>query len=435
MTNIIDNIKNFILNFIESIIKPINQSNILFYFIYFLLFFIIYFLSNLSSTSNIFDPLLNKINDNKRYLIIFYVSILLLILSLFGLGYYYSFKKNVQDEKSRLYIITGSIFCVFLASYVAIGIIKKYILKLPDLFFKIMKYIFIVMNYIFAVLFFLLFCENINNKYNFEAFISLEIITIFIFLNIVNTVVKFNQYNRLLKKNDFNLLTVNCKPSTEQFSDSDSGRFNSSIKSILDKNGNSYLRFSGNIPISFLNSNTNNYQDLTMNDFYYPSSCYSYLADNPLNGTPNLKALELAINLYKSRIIELDIFTNIEDSDPRAKLVVRSKDLKDGSEPLNLEDCFEVINKYAWIPNNSNDSPYPFILNLNVHFEEYESLYIKLYNSILKYFSKYLLEKKYSYSGRNGLTPVSDATMKECIGKIIIVLNRFPTSTFQDLKS
>ena len=432
MSNILDNIKNFLFNFIESIIKPINQSNILFYFIYFLLFFSIYFLSNLSSTSNIFDPLLNKINDNKLYLIIFYVSIGIMILSLLGIGYYYSFKVKVQDDKKKVNIITGSIFCLFLATYVGIGIIKKYILKLPDLFFKIMRYTFFAINYIFAILFFFLLCENINKQYNIEAFISLELITIFIFLNLVNTVIKFNKYNKLLQKNDFNLLTINCKPSTETFSDDNSNKLNPSIKSILNKYGNNYLRYSSNIPISFLNSNTNNYQDLTFNDFYYPSSCYSYLADNPLNGTPNLKALELAISMYKSRIVELDLFTDIEDSDPKAKLVVRSKDLKEGSLPLNLEDCFEVINKYAWIPNNSNYAPYPFMLNLNIYFEDYESLYIKLYNSLLKYFSKYLLEKKYSYAGRNGSTPVSEATMKECIGKIIISTNKFPTHTILD---
>lgn len=432
MSNIIGNIKSSILNFIESVIKPINKSNILFYFIYFLLFFIFYFLSNLSSTSNIFDPLLNKINDNRTYLIIFYASITVLIFSLLGLGYYYSFKVNVQNEKSKIYIITGSIFCLFLATYVAIGIVKKYILKLSDLFFNIMRYIFIIMNYIFAFLFFFLFCENINNQYNIEAFISLEIIAIFIFLNIVNTIVSFNKYNKLLNKNDFSLLTVNCKPSTEQFSDSDSNNTNSSIKSILDKYGNNYLRYSGNIPISFLNSNTGNYQDLCFNDFYYPSSCYSYLADNPLNGTPDLKALELSISMYKSRIIELDLFTDIEDSDPKAKLVVRSKNLKDGTSPLSLDDCFEVINKYAWIPNNSNSAPYPFMLQLNINFEDYESLYIKLYNTLLKYFSKYLLEKKYSYAGRNGISNVSNATMKECVGKIIISTNRFPSHTILD---
>ena len=430
MNNIIDNIRNYFLKFREKVIKPINQSNIIFYFIYFLLFFIFYFLSNISSTSNIFDPLLNKINDNKLYLIIFYSCVTVLILSLFGLSYHYSFNTQVTNPKKKIYIITSTIFSLFLSTYIGIGIIKKYILKLPYNFFTIMKYVFIFMNYVFALLFFLLFYENINNKYVFEAFISIEIILIFIFLNIVNTSIKLSNYNKYLLKNDFNLLTINCKPETEPFSDSNS--LNPSIRSFLTKYNNNYFRYFENIPIAFYNDNIKNYQDLKLNDFYYPSSCYSYLADNPLNGTPNLKALELAISMYKSRIIELDLFTDIEDSDPRAKLVVRSKNPKEGTKPLSLDDCFDVINKFAWIPNNSNGSTYPFIINFNIYFEDYESLYIKLYNSILKYFSKYLLEKKYSYAGRNGSTSISDATIRECIGKIIIITNRFPTNTILD---
>ena len=387
--NYFNNIKKYISNFIINTIKSINESNILFYFFYFFFFFTLYFLSNLSSTSNIFDSILNKISENKYYLIIFYCLISFLIFSLLGIGLYFSFKKNIKDKKSEIYVLTGSIFCLFISIYIGVGIIKKYIIKLPDLFFDIMKYSFYVINSIFIIIFFMLFYENINEKYILEVFITLELITIFIFLSIVNTHYKFRKYNNLLLKNDFNLLTTNCKSFNESFYDSNYSAYNNSITDILKTNGNDYLRFYDKIPISFLNPNTKNYQNLTLNDFYYPSSCYSYLADNPLNGTPNIKALELAITKYKSRIIELDIYTDIEDSDPRSKLVVRPKDLKKGTNPLLLDDCFEIINKFAWIPNNSNQSPYPLILILNLNFEDYESLYIKLYNNILKYFSKY----------------------------------------------
>jgi hypothetical protein len=50
----------------------------------------------------------------------------------------------------------------------------------------------------------------------------------------------------------------------------------------------------------------------------------------------------------------------------------------------------------------------------------------------MEVFSKYLIDKKYGYSGRNGQFPISHATMTESIGKIILITNDYPTQSILD---
>jgi hypothetical protein len=42
------------------------------------------------------------------------------------------------------------------------------------------------------------------------------------------------------------------------------------------------------------------------------------------------------------------------------------------------------------------------------------------------------VDKKYSFSGRNNAFPISMAKMKDCLGKIIIITNNYPTKTVLD---
>jgi hypothetical protein len=184
-----------------------------------------------------------------------------------------------------------------------------------------------------------------------------------------------------------------------------------------------------NISKDILEDINNEYQDLILADFYYPGSYYSYLSETPLNGTPNLDALQIICTKYKARIVHLDIYSDKKDPyDPTALPVVRCEKIKENKEPLALEDCFNIIKQNAW-----KDSPYPFFLYLNLHFSpENESIYVKIYYSLLKFFSQQLMDKKYSFSGRNGLFPISMALMKECLHKIIIITNIYPTKTLLD---
>jgi len=102
------------------------------------------------------------------------------------------------------------------------------------------------------------------------------------------------------------------------------------------------------------------------------------------------------------------------------------------AKPLSLSDCFTIINKWAWISDDPNNLCYPMFLYLNFCFIDNESIYIKINDLINKFFSKYLIDKKYSFSGRNGTFPISKAKMKDCLGKIIIITNTYPTKTLLD---
>jgi hypothetical protein len=51
---------------------------------------------------------------------------------------------------------------------------------------------------------------------------------------------------------------------------------------------------------------------------------------------------------------------------------------------------------------------------------------------LLSNFSKYLMPKKYSFSGRNSTVPISQATIEESLNKIIITTNIYPTQSVLD---
>ena len=146
-----------------------------------------------------------------------------------------------------------------------------------------------------------------------------------------------------------------------------------------------------------------------------------------------LNVILAAMQFIKNPLITLDVYSNTKDAfSPRAEPVVRCETMEDGAQPLSLNDCFDMINKWAWITNNNNSYSYPFLLVLNFHFEYNENIYLKIYDSIINKFSKYLVDKKYSFSGRNGLSKISLAPMVDCIGKIIIITNSYPSKTILD---
>jgi hypothetical protein len=301
---------------------------------------------------------------------------------------------------------------------------------------KITKYVFMVVSYIFYILLLTLFIYNIDQPLNIEFFISIEILFLFLLENIMSSLSSINKIYYELKSNDFSILTINCfnNQNIEGYSDTTNDNSINQITSISEKYGDNYLKTIGNIPVSFLNKTKNAYQDLVLADFYYPCSYYTYLANSPLNGTPDLEAIKISLSKFKVRFIHLDIFSNSSDDyDPKALPIVRCENMKEGKSGLNLEDIFGLVNKWAWITDNTNNSSYPLFLYLKINFEQSnENLFIRIYEILIKFFSKYLIDKKYGFSGRNGAFPISMAKMKECIGKIIIITDVYPTRTVLD---
>jgi hypothetical protein len=429
---LVSNIINSIYSNYQHFISPLNNNNLLFYCIYFFIFFLLYFLHTTKTSINIFNDYIEKYKNNKKFLNFFYIITSTILILLIGAIIYGKKYANSNNRNIKPIIICSFIFIIFFINYIIVGLLKDYLNKMPLLFFNIINYIYYALNFIFYILFFCLFIHNINEKINLEVLIAFELVLLLTFLNITNFVLNMKKINYSLKKNDYLFLTLNC------FNNNSSEKFNNNftnpqIESIRKEFGSTYLRLMGNIPVAFYNKNKKMYQNLNLCDFYYPASAYSYLGNSPLNGKPNIKALEIALKTFYVRLITLDIYSSTSDAySPRAEPIVRCKNMEEGAKPLNLNECFDMINKWAWITNNNNKYSYPFLLVLNFHFEYNENIYLKIYDSIINKFSKYLVDKKYSFAGRNSLSKISLAPMIDCLGKIIIITNTYPSKTILD---
>jgi hypothetical protein len=432
---ILDKYINIIKDFLLKCIIKIDKSKTYIYILFFILYFLIYYsltlpVSARDSKNNQLFELSEKI-EKKAWILILIDCIA--VLAFIGVTVYYFMNFKNITQKINMIIIFTTIFISTLLIYFNILTYSKKLDFIANS--KITKYVFLVLSYIFYTLLIILFIYNINKPINIEFFISIEILLLFLLENIVSSLSSINKIYYELKNNDFSILTVNCfnNQNIENYSDTLNNGINQ-ITSISEKYGDNYLKTVGNIPVSYLNKKQNYYQDLVLADFYYPCSYYTYLANSPLNGTPDLEAIKIALSKFKVRFIHLDIFSNSSDDyDPKALPVVRCKNMREGKTALNLDDIFSIVNKWAWITDNTNNSSYPLFLYLNFNFEQSnENLFIRIYEILLKFFSKYLVDKKYGFSGRNGTFPISLAKMKECIGKIIIITNIYPTRTVLD---
>ena len=425
------------INYIIDISSSLNENNIKFYFSYFCVFFFLYYTLSAKYTNSAFDALFTNNKNNKVFIWVYYGGLTSLLLGF--MYYYYSISDKLNNKTHTDYYYTRFKFIgigigVLFLFFNTMQVFFKYItIYLPDIVLRILLGLFYIINVLFLVFYFILFITNVNMYYNVEVLIALELLFFFYLLNNAN--VSFNKksvFNKL-QENDFTYLTTNCLPSGDNETFNNNQELSIQNKLISNKYGVGFVQLKDNIPVKYMNKKTKNYEHLKLCDFYYPGSNYSYLGNSPLNGSPDLKALQLSLEKFKTRIIVLDIYSNKEDNfDPKAEPIVRCKNMKEGATPLKLEDCFELINKYAWITNNGNTNSFPFMLVMNFNFESNQHIYRKIYNIYIEYFSKYLIDKKYGFSGRNSEIPVSNAPMTECLGKIILVTNMYPTRSILD---
>lgn len=397
-------------NYILLSLNKIDNYKVPIYIFYFIIYFILYYFSTIPK---IFTPLVsNKKNMYRKLIISFDVIYIFSIIII--LLYYFKYK---QYEKFKIIIILIPILLANILIAFNAYLFNEYLVKISES--KITTIIYLLISSIFYIIFIGLFIYNINIDINIEFFLTLLLIILFFIEYCITYSYGINTMNNKLKNDDFSTITVNC------FKTENQEKF---TNNKIDAN---YLKTIGNIPIAFLNNNTNQYQDLVLADFYYPGSYYSYLADSPLNGTPNLEALQIVLVDYKCRIIHLDIYwEGSNDYDPNSIPVVRCENMSPNAKSLSLDETFSLINKYAWFNNNLC---YPLFLYLNFNFNiDNSNICIKIYKSLLKYFSKHFVDKKYSFAGRNSTFSISMAKIKECLGKIIIITNVYPTKTVLD---
>jgi len=418
----------------------IDHYKIIFYSILLFICFFLYYTMTLpnvmatfnnSNTKTLYSNI-NNLKENKIILsFIIFINVFLVIGYVLLIIYYYKHLDNLNDAK-KLLIITLPIGIIIFMLYINILFFSDKLQQIGNS--NITKYFYYVISIMFFIVFFTLFLYNINIKYNVEFILSIEILLLLFLEYLIGTTSNIYNIYSNLKNNDFSLLTINCFNNSDLEHFNDNNNSNIQINAITTKYGDNYLKTIGNIPISFYNKNTNNYQDLILSDFYYPGSYYSYLEDSPLNGTPSLDAIKIGFQKFKTRIIHLDIFSDSDDIFSQdANPIIRCENLKDGESPLNIDDVFNTINKWAWITDDPDKQSYPLFLYLNFNIDpRNQTIFLKTYDSFLKFFSKYLVDRKYGFSGRNNMNPISHATIQECLGKIILISNIYPTKTSLD---
>jgi hypothetical protein len=425
----LEEFKESFINYFKIYLNGVEKYKTSLYLIAFLILFFLYFSISIPQMAQDSDNML--INFAKK--MIEYKIIMLIVTIFLFIGFITTMVYIIKhidkiSEKINNIILYTFIFCLFVIIILATLTFNKELFVVSQSI--ITKYVFYIFSYFFYFNFALLFISDIikneNNihKVNKEFFISIEIIILFYIYYIFFNISSLKKIYYQLKNYDYSTLSINCFPnslSKERFYSSNG------------KDDNNYLKTIGSIPIAFFNKTNNNYQDLILADFYYPGSYYSYLSTTPLNGIPNLEALKITLSDFKCRIIHLDIFSDKDDNyNPNANPVVRCEKMSEGAKHLNLLDCFGMIKKWGFIKENPNDLNYPLFLYLKLHFKDNESLFIKINQLILKVFSAYLVDKKYSFAGRNGKFPISKAAIKDCLGKIIIISDTYPTKSALD---
>ncbi len=164
--------------------------------------------------------------------------------------------------------------------------------------------------------------------------------------------------------------------------------------------------------------------DLKICDFYWACSRKSYL---PCGQTYDIFSYDVIIDCLKAgaRFINLDIYSD-EKNDPSP--IVRNKTMMAVyGKPLDFEKCLKIIDRYAWI-----DAPdYPLILYLTINTND-RLIYVKMAAILKRVFNGKFINKKYSFNGRNNLYPFGQIPIKETLGYLAILTDKYPTAGVLD---
>ena len=382
-----------------SILVKLNKVKIPLYIICFNLLFMFYYMGTLPSFMRRTTPFTGELA------ITAYVFMALYLISL-GVAFYLLKKWNLNFDAlflTSVPLLTGALV-FFIGIFITTN--SPYSLNVSDSI--IFRSIFGSFLLAFFLIFLSLFFYSIYDvPFSLEFFLSGLVLAIFTTGYVALTLYGENNINTRLKETDFTTLTINCH---DFFTDEG---------------------FENSVPeTSFYNAETGQMQDYILADFYYPGSYCSYLSDSPLNGTPSLNALEIVLSKFKCRMIHLDVYSDKDDEyDPSAYPVIRPPQLKEGASSLAFNDVMECILTHGLQEGN----PYPLFLYLEFHFnQDNTAIHMKIYDSLLYYFSNYFVDKKYSFIGRDSHFSISMATLKECLGKIIFITNDYPTKTVLD---
>lgn len=161
--------------------------------------------------------------------------------------------------------------------------------------------------------------------------------------------------------------------------------------------------------------------DFKLSDFYVFSSHNTYVAGNQNMDVNSLKMIRIALQLG-IREIELDVYaknylvSQKEFLEPIVTHGIESpfgqNDIFLNSNILSLENCVKTINDYAF--DNNNDDPLFINIELNTHNIDYTN------NRVFEILNKHFGDK---IIFSNNLNNLNDYTIKDLIGKVIIIIH------------
>lgn len=150
-------------------------------------------------------------------------------------------------------------------------------------------------------------------------------------------------------------------------------------------------------------------------DYYWPCVYQPYILNASINGYTSIEMLRESVQTgFRGYMLE------IWDND--TNLVVQQTNMNLKSDGLDISSCFNEIQKGF----NKNTLPIFLYLKLN-NLENNQKKLTELYLNLIKIFKGRFMGRRYSFNGRNNRYSLIDIPLKECLGKIIICTNIYPT--------
>ena len=179
------------------------------------------------------------------------------------------------------------------------------------------------------------------------------------------------------------------------------------------------------IPTEYYNNNLQKYEDLYLRDFQYMGSFYSYLANTPDYGVPELSALRGVVKDFRTRFVHLDIFEDKETKTP----IVRCEKMAEKATPLSLDECLRIVRQDGFYMRENTP---PMFLYLSFHGIKSKVVYQKTYQILQKFFKHMLIDKLYGFNERNHQSLLAEMPIKDALGKVILLTDTYPTYTLLD---
>lgn len=169
-------------------------------------------------------------------------------------------------------------------------------------------------------------------------------------------------------------------------------------------------------PIDYYNQYYQKRLDYTVADFFWASSRKSYL---PCGQVYDVYSYDAIVGCLKAgaRVLQLDIY-----SDQLSNPVIRdAHPMPVYGTPLEFLKVLQLINRYAWL----NNRDYPLVLIFNIHTNN-RTTFQKIATQLSTVFKDKFPNKKYSYAGRDGAFPFGKIPIRELLGKIAILVDKYP---------